>query len=152
MQALKTRLETIVAGATYSFTPSAVLRPTRLSLVTTAPVDKLVYLEQGDPQPDDQEYLDGSIPRRCWVLPVDATVWCLAVESSTTPVSQTCNEREADLITAFMTDPTLGGLAMPTSTHGAPQGMVSSDGVFEGVTVPFEIHYRVSDLDPRIQG
>jgi hypothetical protein len=147
--AMKTRLETITEGAAYTFTPSSVVRPTRLG--GYSPIDKLIILEQPSPEEGPND-LQGNYVRQSWTQDFEVSVFCINSDASTAAIDTTINERRADIETALMSDATFGGLALNTSRIQSFNRWITDDGSFEGGTVVFRCEYRVKETDPRVQG
>lgn len=153
--ALKSRLETINATTfpdVYSFTPTAVVRPSRMDNIT--PADKLLVLSQSE----DDRVLGRSDGNVCWrdiatVFSIDC--FCFPdADSSTNAIDTTRNAREADVITAIMADPTLITTGSPIllGTSICLETLWWDYTEFCGFTVRFEAHIRHKETDPRVNG
>ncbi len=146
--AIVTQLETVTVANDYDNTVSSVFRPRRTGEDYT-PVDKMVVLMQQEDLDDPENSAAGFPAGQAWKQIFGVDLIIRQAESNTTPMDQLLNSFKADIQKALMVDVQWGGLAI--DTHLLNSEYPNPAGGFEGVTLFFEITYRVKENNPYTQ-
>jgi len=149
--AIKTRLETVTTANGYNYSLASVIRPPRYGPTTYANLTAVLMQEDPEVMGDDP-YLEGNPVRVQFACMFIVYLFHLPSDTSTDAVDTVLNRLAADVTKAVMTDQTFGGLALPTTRVMPQQEFIPSQGAGCGVSVPIEVHYRVSELDPYVNG
>ena len=147
-QAIVAALEAVTADNGCRVTVTEVRRPTRTGFGFTL-VNRGVNLVQTDAARQTELDCPGNPAGIAWrqTFAIDCVV--RVGESASEPLDQTLNLFAAEIEAAVMADPTWGGLAIDTELTDRlyPPG---EKGI-EGVTVMFDVLYRVAEDDPFAQ-
>lgn len=147
-QALETRLKNVTTDAGANYT-AKILRPRR----TYSAEHMLISIEQGPPVIDPELSVEGNPHRVAWVQPFHITVFVKPPDEDVEPIDAMLNRLCADAMKAVCTSGSSadwaqwGGLAV-TSNWGEPVDQSPGDGAYYATTLPLNITYRVSHIDP----
>jgi len=147
-QAIVTTLEAVTEANGWRVTVAEVRRPTRTGVGFTL-VNRGVNLVQADAARQMELDCPGNPAGVAWRQSFAADCVIRVSESASEPLDQTLNLFAAEIEAAVMADPTWGGLAIDTELTDRlyPPG---EKGI-EGVTVMFDVLYRVAEDDPFAQ-
>lgn len=154
IQALVARLETLVLGTAYSFTPAGVVRPSR-NWRNVETEDALLVVQVSRDQTTLQE-VDGGNAYRDVAQVVDIYCFCMlddpdAVDDAA--ADQLMLNREADIVSLLETSPTLGSTdGVLDTSRCLDTEYWQIDQAIDGFTIPFEMHIRTLRTDPRTPG
>ena len=138
---LEAVLKSVTAAGGYQTNVTQVLRPVRLG-IPAVPTDPFaVVMTQQDPKIEGHTN-PGAI---VWRQTFDLGLYIRVSEQDATPFDQLINMFIADAVKAVMAYRRRGGLAINTEVQ--PPLMATLD-KHEGVVMPIDVIYRVSELDP----
>ena len=142
---MKATLEGITAAAGFALDVAEVIRPVRTG-VALAPANYAIILLAGQEEAHEAVDLMGNPPARGWRQQFGLDLCLRVSESDRTPVDTLANLFAAEVETALMADRSRGGLAIDTIRRGRDFLPPGDD--YEGVTLFFDVIYRVAENDP----
>lgn len=144
VEQIASAIETAVSGVTveagYTFTVSDVIRPPRGGV---SPEHELCVLEQGEGRPADEEAAGCSERIQTFYL----TLWLRLSDTSTASLDQLANYWGADVEKALTADPQFSALAIDSWVSQIEPGS-SSNGVWDGLRIAYDVQYRYVYGDP----
>jgi hypothetical protein len=142
------RLQALVSGSAGAYSFANVVRPTKLATYT--PQHGLIVLTRGKVSRVTELDCPGNPPAIAFQQTFSIRVHIAPSEKDTTPVEVYEDVMEAEIHKAIVNDAatwhTFGNLAI-NADLGAQQTVVS-DGGYDGIAVPLDVTFRVTEGDP----
>lgn len=129
-------------------TVNEVIRPV-ITGVSHRPSDHQVVLLAGERVRSEEASVMGNPPVVGWRQTFTADLFIRVSEDDTTPADTLANQFESEVVAGIMADFTHGGLAINTTLQGTE--FTSPSDEYEGVTLLFEVLYRVLETDPSVR-
>lgn len=141
------RLETLVAAQDEAVPIAEVIRPRRIGGYT--PKHRQIVLTRGEAVRNTELDCPGNPPAVCWVQTFNIRIAIAPSEKDPTPIELYEDALSASVYKAVTLPSqwhTMGGNAIDAA-FGDPE-QVDGDGGYEGVNLPLNVTYRVSENDP----
>jgi len=141
------RLQTLVSGGSGPYSFVNVVRPTKLATYT--PQHGMIVLTRGDVARVTELDCPGNPPAIACMQTFLIRVHIAPSERDTTPIEFYEDVMEAEIHRAIRTNGTwhqFDGNAI--NADFGPQETATSDGGYDGITVPLMVTYRVAEGDP----
>lgn len=144
---IERRLQTLIGGDAGTYTFTDVVRPTRLAQHT--PKHGMIVLTRGDITRVAELDCPGNPPANAYRQIFLIKVHIAPSENDTTPVEVYEDDAEAQILAAIRTDGTWHTFDSNAinADFGAQMIAASSDGSYDGITIPLYVTFRIAEGD-----